>query len=188
MNKDLTDFISLKELDPDIIIDLVYATENNFTKQVVYDFTTAIARKGSALKLAHASEILKKQGYRLKVWDAYRPVKSQIKLFEVYPDPTFVAKPDPNFSHQKGVTFDVTLTDMAGNELKMPTTFDDFSTKAKRTSKELWTDEELQNYTILNDAMTQAGFVGYINEWWDFRDSQMDEYQPLSANPNDYQL
>ena len=186
MQTQLSDFVNLQTLTEDLIIELAYATPNNFTGQVVYDFTTAIARRGSAQKLVQASKILKKQGYRIKVWDAYRPVSAQLKLFEVYPDPTFVAKPNPNFSHQKGVTFDVTLTDLAGKELVMPTDFDDFSEKAKRSSKHLWSPEALANYNLLNDAMTQAGFIGYPNEWWDFRDSQMDEYGPLSANPNDY--
>lgn len=186
MQTQLSDFVNLQTLTEDLIIELTYATPNNFTGQVVYDFTTAIARRGSAQKLAEASKILKKQGYRIKVWDAYRPVSAQLKLFEVYPDPTFVAKPNPNFSHQKGVTFDVTLTDLAGKELVMPTAFDDFSEKAKRSSKHLWSPEALANYNLLNDAMTQAGFIGYPNEWWDFRDSQMDEYGPSSANPNDY--
>lgn len=186
MQTQLSDFVNLQTLTEDLIIELAYATPNNFTGQVVYDFTTAIARRGSAQKLVEASKILKKQGYRIKVWDAYRPVSAQLKLFEVYPDPTFVAKPNPNFSHQKGVTFDVTLTDLEGKELVMPTAFDDFSEKAKRSSKHLWSPEVLANYNLLNDAMTQAGFIGYPNEWWDFRDSQMDEYGPLSANPNDY--
>lgn len=77
MDKKLTGFTNIQKLDPDIIVDLKYATEDNFTGKVIYDFTTAIARTGTAYKLAEASAIVKKQGYRLKVWDAYRPVKSQ---------------------------------------------------------------------------------------------------------------
>ena len=180
----LTGFTNIQKLDPDILVDLRYATTNNFTKHVIYDFTTAIARTGTALKLAQASAIVKKQGYRLKVWDAYRPVKAQEKLFEVYPDPTFVAKPNPNFSHQKGVTFDVTLTFSDGRECEMSTAFDDFTDKAFRNAKKTPTQEK--HYQILDQAMTQAGFIGYENEWWDYRDSQMDLYQPLAADPNDF--
>lgn len=186
MDSNLTGFTNIQHLDPDIIVDLRYATLDNFTHQVVYDFKTAIARTGTANKLANASAIVKKQGFRLKVWDAYRPVASQKKLYEIYPDPTFVAEPDPNFSHQKGVTFDLTLTDSSGAEKPLPTKFDDFTEKAMRTSKNMWDDNEIYYYNILNDAMLESGFTGYINEWWDFRDSQMDEYKPLSANPNDY--
>ena len=172
MDKKLTGFTNIQKLDPDIIVDLKYATEDNFTEKVIYDFTTAIARTGTAYKLAKASEIVKKQGYRLKVWDAYRP--------------KFVAEPNPNFSHQKGVTFDLTLTDKLGNEVEMQTGFDDFSEMAARKAPR--TPEQEKNYKILNDAMLEAGFVGYENEWWDYRDSQMDEYEPLDADPNEYKL
>lgn len=180
------EFMNVQAADPDIIVDLRYATTNNFTNQVIYDFTTAIARTGTVKKLAKASALLKEQGYRLKIWDAYRPVAAQERLFEVYPDPTFVAKPNPNFSHQKGVTFDLTLTDMAGNELEMPTPFDDFSEAAHRDAPH--TPEQERNYNILHHAMSVAGFNGYENEWWDYRDSDMDSYGPAAADPNEYQL
>ncbi len=129
-----TGFTNVQALDPGILVDLRYATTNNFTHQVVYDFTTAIARTGTAKKLAAASAALRQQGYRLKIWDAYRPVTAQRRLFDVYPDPSFVAEPDPNFSHQKGVTFDLTLCDLDGNELEMQTAFDDFTAAAHRCS------------------------------------------------------
>lgn len=184
MKEELRGFTNIQKLDPEILVDLKYATSDNFTHQVIYDFTTAIARTGTAHKLAKASALVKAQGYRLKVWDAYRPVTAQKRLFEVYPDPNFVAPPDPNFSHQKGVTFDLTLTDANGNELPMPTAFDDFSPAASRTYPH--TGAVKKYYTILNDAMVKAGFIGYENEWWDYRDIQMDEYEPRSADPNDY--
>ncbi|VDG24349.1 M15 family metallopeptidase [Lactiplantibacillus mudanjiangensis] len=182
--KDLTGFTNVQTLDPMILVDLRYATTNNFTHQVIYDFTTAIVRTGTAQKLAQASALVQAQGYRLKIWDAYRPVSAQKRLFDVYPDPNFVAPPDPNFSHQKGVTLDLTLTDMAGHDCLMPTAFDDFSPQAHRQAPRA--TQQDANYQILDQAMHQAGFIGYENEWWDYRDSQMDDYQPLSADPNDY--
>ena len=180
----LTGFTNLQRLDPDIIVDLRYATTNNFTHQVIYDFTTAIVRTGTAHKLAQASALVKQQGYRLKVWDAYRPVSAQRRLFDVYPDPAFVAQPDPNFSHQKGVTLDLTLAQPDGRELVMPTAFDDFTAAAHRDAPR--TPIQEAHYQLLNNAMTAAGFVGYVNEWWDYRDADMDAYQPLAADPNDY--
>ncbi|MBN7274834.1 D-alanyl-D-alanine dipeptidase [Ligilactobacillus pobuzihii] len=184
MDTESTGFTNVQKLDPDIIVDLRYATTNNFTGEVVYDFSTAIARTGTAKKLAVASSIVKEQGYRLKIWDAFRPTKAQKRLFEVYPNPEFVAPPDENYSHQKGVTFDLTMTFANGEECPMPTGFDDFTAMARRSSK--WPAEAAKYHKILDDAMKQAGFVGYESEWWDFRDSQMDEYGPLQADPNDY--
>ncbi|KRN31064.1 M15 family metallopeptidase [Liquorilactobacillus mali] len=184
MNPAKQGFTNIQKIDSDIIVDLKYATTDNFTHQIVYNFTTAIARTGTAQKLAVASGLVKKKGFFLKVWDAYRPVSAQKKLFEVYPDPHFVAEPNPNFSHQKGVTFDLTLVDADKNDIKMQSGFDDFSTRAHRNFKR--TAEEEENYQILNNAMLEAGFVGYPEEWWDYRDSEMDSYQPLTADPNDY--
>jgi len=184
MRPELTGFTNVQKLSPTIIVDLRYATTHNFTHQIIYDFTTAIVRTGTAQKLANASQALAKQGYRLKIWDAYRPVSAQKRLFDVYPDPEFVAKPNPNFSHQKGVTLDLTLTDLAGHECAMPTAFDDFSPLAHRDAPRTATQDHY--YQILNTAMCNAGFVGYENEWWDYRDADMDSYQPLAADPNDY--
>lgn len=184
MKKEKNGFSNIQNLDPSIIVELRYATTNNFTHQIIYDFTTAIARTGTAQKLANASLILRKKGYRLKIWDAYRPVSAQQKLFEVYPDPTFVSPPDPNFSHQKGVTFDLTITDLNGIELEMQTGFDDFSKLAYRDSPR--TAEQEKNYQTLDQAMNTAGFVGYPNKWWDYRDTESDFYEPAAADPNDY--
>lgn len=179
-------YVNVHDVDPDIIVDLKYATTDNFTHQVVYDFDQAISRIDTVTKLGSASNALKKQGYRLRIWDAYRPTYAQRKLFEVYPDPIWVAKPDPNFSHQKGVTFDLTLTDMGGHNLEMPTPFDDFTGLAKRSEYDSWTPAAQKNYDILNDAMTAAGFNGYENEWWDFRDTDADKFGPLEVDPKDY--
>ncbi|MBZ2200048.1 MAG: M15 family metallopeptidase [Lentilactobacillus hilgardii] len=179
-------YLNVHDVDPDIIVDLKYATTDNFTHQIVYDFDQAISRIDTVKKLGNASKILKDQGYRLRIWDAYRPIYAQKRLFEVYPDPIWVAEPNPNFSHQKGVTFDLTLTDQAGNNMEMPTPFDDFTGLAKRSEKPNWSTEAQKNYDILNHAMTQAGFVGYENEWWDYRDSNADKFGPLEVDPKDY--
>lgn len=180
------DFLNVQALDPDIFVELRYATENNFTGKKIYNFTTAIARTGTVKKLAVASKLVKEQGFRLKVWDAYRPVAAQKKLFDVYPDPNWVLPPNPNSSHQKGVTFDITLCEPDGTEIPMQSKFDEFGESAKRNYPRKPYQEH--NYRILNDAMTAAGFVGYSEEWWDYRDSDMDSYGPASADPNDYQL
>lgn len=181
------EFLNVLTIDPNIIIDLRYATTNNFTHQKIYDFTTAIARTNTVKKLGLAAKLLEQQGYRLKIWDAYRPVAAQAKLFEVYPDPNFVLPPNPNVSHQKGVTFDLTLTDLDGNELEMQSAFDEFNETASRSYKGR-TPLQQKHYDILNDAMTSAGFIGYPEEWWDYRDADMDSYGPASANPDDYAL
>ena len=180
------DFMNVLAVDPNIIVDLKYATSDNFTHQVIYDFTTAVARTGTVKKLGIASRLLYDQGYRLKIWDAFRPVTAQAKLFSVVSDPMWVAEPNPNYSHQKGVTFDLTLTDLDGHEVEMQSAFDDFTGKAKRSAPRTAIQEA--NYQRLDQAMTQAGFMGYENEWWDYRDTDMDTYGPKQTDPNLYQL
>ncbi|MBT9672201.1 D-alanyl-D-alanine dipeptidase [Secundilactobacillus kimchicus] len=177
-------FINIQQVDPSIIVDLKYATNDNFTGQAIYDFTVAIARIGTAKKLAVAAQQLRSQGYRLKVWDAYRPTTAQQRLFSTWPDPTWVAPPNPNYSHEKGVTFDLTLTDMAGQEIPMQSGFDDFSNRAKRDFPRTAAQEV--TYQALLSAMTQADFHGYENEWWDYQDNDANSYEPTQVNPNDY--
>ncbi len=74
MEQALTGFTNVQRLDPDILVDLRYATTDNFTHQVIYDFTTAIVRTGTAHKLAQASAIVKQEGYRLKIWMPTAPL------------------------------------------------------------------------------------------------------------------
>lgn len=178
------EFINIKKIDDSIIVDLKYATADNFTKQKIYDFSIAVARVGTAKKLGIAANILKKQGFRLIVWDAYRPSYAQKKMFEIYPDPIWVAPPNPNHSHEKGVTFDLTLADLDGKEVEMQSQFDDFSNAAKRNA--VRTPLQEYHYHILDSAMTKAGFKGYENEWWDYQDTDASFYGPMQVNPNDY--
>ncbi|KRM59137.1 M15 family metallopeptidase [Secundilactobacillus malefermentans] len=178
------DFINVHEVVPDIIVDLKYATAANFTGKKVYDFSQAISRAGTVKKLGIAAKILRQQGFRIKIWDAYRPTYAQKKLYEVYPDEMWVAKPNPNYSHEKGVTFDLTLTDLDGNEVDMQSDFDDFTGKAKRSYPRSVVQEK--NYQALKIAMEQAGFHGYENEWWDYMDDDADEYGPMQVDPKKY--
>ncbi|HLQ39400.1 MAG TPA: M15 family metallopeptidase [Tetragenococcus sp.] len=177
-------FLNVHDIDSSIIVDLKYATTDNFTGQVFYNFTEAVARAGTVKKLGVAAKILKKQGYRLKIWDAYRPTYAQKKMFDIYPVDMWVAQPNPNYSHEKGVTFDLTLTNLAGHEVQMQSLFDDFSDKAKRSYPR--SKEQEKNYQILNEAMEKAGFFGYENEWWDYKDDDTDLYGPMQVDPNNY--
>ena len=110
---------------------------------MIYDFTTAIVRTGTAHKLAKASALVKQQGYRLKVWDAYRPVSAQRRLFEVYPDPEFVAQPNLISATKKRRHLRFDLAHPDGSELTMPTAFDDFTAAAHRDAPRTTLQEKL---------------------------------------------
>lgn len=168
--------IRLLDLDSDFIVDLRYATPDNFTGKVVYDFTECYIDIHTANRLIAAKNLAKKDGYRMKIWDAYRPISAQQRLWDIFPDDNFVAyPPDANNmtefenSHMNGQCVDVTLTDMDGNELLMPSKFDDFTDKASLFCPET-TEEARKNGNYLKSIMEQAGFTSYANEWWHFYD------------------
>jgi len=159
---------------PEIPVELKYATTDNFTGQVIYDFTEVYLRYGTVAKLAAVQKDLGELGLSLKIWDAFRPVSAQFALWEVCPDTRFVADPRKGFSnHSRGNTVDVTLVDSEGVELVMPSEFDDFSGKADRDYSDC-PAEAANNAMILQLLMEKHGFSGYQDEWWHFVDK--DEY------------
>lgn len=169
-------FVRVRDFIPDIFVELKYATADNFTGHVIYNFTEAWLRRSTTEKLAKAQAILKEQGYSLKIWDAFRPHAAQHKLWEVYPVHGFVANPNTGCSpHTRGNTVDVTLVTPDGEELEMPCEFDDFSDRANRDYSDA-TPAAAAHASIMERAMEQAGFRPYFKEWWHFVD--LDAYDP----------
>ena len=164
------DFVRVQDYIPSVVVDLKYATNDNISGQVIYDFTDAYLRYGTVKKLIPVQATLQKQGYRLKIWDAFRPVQAQFVLWEAYPVSAYVANPNGGYSsHSKGNTLDVTLVDAKGNDVEMPTGFDSFSTKANRDYSDCTPTAE-QHALILEHAMEENGFTPYYSEWWHFTD------------------
>lgn len=166
-----TGFVPVSDYIPDIAVELRYSTEDNFTGERIYPFTDAYLRYGTVKKLLLAQDILRSKGLGLKLWDAFRPVSAQFTLWEVCPDPRYVADPRTGFSsHSRGNTVDITLVDAMGQELPMPTGFDDFSALADRNYSDC-PEEAAQNALLLQSVMEEAGFTGYYGEWWHFSDT-----------------
>ena len=176
------EYVLVKKYIPDIYVELRYATENNFTGVKIYDFTEAYLRYGTVKKLAQVQKELKQQGYSLKIWDAYRPFEAQQKLWEVYPDPNYVANPANGMKkHNLGGTVDITMVAADGSVISMPTEFDDCSLKADRNYSDIEDEEAVKNVMILQNAMENNGFTGYQGEWWDFSDTV--EYEAVDFEP-----
>lgn len=164
-------FVRVLDYIPEASQELMYATQQNFTGQVIYPFEDAYLRWGTVKKLQLVSRDLSDLGLSIKIWDGFRPVSAQFTLWEVYPDPTYVANPNQGFSsHSRGNTIDLTLVDTNGVELEMPTGFDDFSAKADRDYKDC-TETAANNAQILELLMEKHGFKGYAGEWWHFSDT-----------------
>lgn len=176
------EYVLVNKYIPDIYVELMYATDNNFTGVRIYDFTDAYLRYGTVKKLANVQKELKEQGYSLKIWDAYRSFEAQQKLWEVYPDPNYVANPANGMKkHNLGGTVDITMVAADGTVISMPTEFDDFSLKADRDYSDIEDEEAVKNVMILQNAMENNGFTGYQGEWWDYSDTV--EYEAVDFEP-----
>lgn len=180
------DFVKITDYAPTIRQELAYATKDNFTKQVVYDFEDAYIRYGTMKKLMAVQEDLAEHGVGLVIWDAFRPVSGQRALWEAYPDPNYVAKPEAGGPHCRGNTVDVTLCDLkTGELLEMPTDFDEFSTAA---STDFSDDppEVKKNAQLLFNTMVENGFQPYSAEWWHYQDTDSyeveKEFDPAKAS------
>ncbi|MDW7675217.1 MAG: M15 family metallopeptidase, partial [Bacillota bacterium] len=156
--KRLTGLALIEGLDSSIVIDLRYATSNNFTGRQQYAAAIALLRYETALKLARANSELLELGYRIKVWDAYRPLHVQEVLWELVQDHRFVAHPDNGSRHNRGAAVDVTLVDAQGVEVLMPTEFDDFTEKASRSYPQMDPEARI-NMDILTEVMVRNGFT-----------------------------
>lgn len=177
----LNGLADIQALDSDIVIDLRYADEDNFMNRQVYpDNSKAFLRRETAVKLIRANEIFKEDGYTIKLWDAYRPLSVQRIMWEHSPLPGYVAHPDTGSKHNRGSAVDITLVDKEGNELEMPTGFDDFTEKAARDYAN-HSPEAKKNMDYMTRVMVNCGFKGIRTEWWHFDDVDANNYPLLDV-------
>jgi D-alanyl-D-alanine dipeptidase len=154
-----------------IPLDVRYATENNFMKKVLYPVARSYLRAPAARALAEVQRELAPHGIGIKVFDAYRPYRVTEAMWEPIQNPDFVADPAKGSRHNRGAAVDLTLIDLAtGAELPMPTSYDDFTSRARNDFMDLPADA-LANRALLRDVMTRHGFEPLPSEWWhyDFR-------------------
>jgi D-alanyl-D-alanine dipeptidase len=166
LRTDDVDIVDVSKIVPDAVLDLRYATEDNFTGEAVYPKGVCKLHRAVATRLARAAKILRAQKRRLVLWDCYRPSSIQEKFWKLVPDERYVANPKKGSRHSRGAAVDVALADKDGLLLAMPTAFDDFTEKAHR--KNALAGAKGREAKRLEDAMTKAGFVGMPTEWWHF--------------------
>lgn len=166
-NPDLK-LVDLEKEIPSLVLDVRYATSNNFVGVPIYNESKAFVRKPVAEALHNVQTELAKEGLGLVIYDAYRPYSATIQFFDTYADSTFVAHPSKGSRHNRGCAVDVTLIDLeTRNYLEMPTPFDDFSERAHPDFPNL-TTEVLVNRNLLRQVMEKNGFTVYPAEWWHF--------------------
>lgn len=170
-------FVNIKSLSNDFILDIKYATADNFLKQAVYDCGECYLREATAKALLAAQKEFVKRGYSLKLFDCYRPLSVQKKMWKILPGTHYVANPAKGSKHNRGAAVDLTLVDLAtGKELDMGTPFDTFSPRAHHTYTQL-PKEVLDNRKLLKEVMDKYNFKSIYSEWWHY------EYRPEMAAP-----
>lgn len=170
--------LDVRSVVPDAIVDLRYATTNNFTGVQLYPADArCLVHESMADGLATAAQQLRAGGERLVFWDCYRPHAVQVRMFQVVPDPAWVARPgDYARSHEAGRSVDVTLAGPqhcpAGRTgiclADMGTGFDDFTPRAHADATDGVSPAAQRNRARMRTAMNAGGLSVYSGEWWHF--------------------
>jgi zinc D-Ala-D-Ala dipeptidase len=178
--------IDMKLYIPTIVLDLRYATNNNFMKTKLYPKTaTTFLRKPAANALKNVQIELYKQGLGVKIFDAYRPYSVTEKMWEPVQDNRYAADPKKGSGHNRGVAVDLTIINLkTKKELDMGTGFDNFSDTAHTDFKNL-PDAILQNRLLLKTTMENFGFKVLDTEWWHFYLPNAKEYELLDVSFDD---
>lgn len=172
--------VELKSISPNIRLDVRYATPHNFTRKAVYISPRVFLVEATAKRLHRVQVALEKQGLGLKIYDGYRPLSVQKIFWSLVPNTSYVADPAKGSMHNRGTAVDVTLVDAYGQELAMPTPFDEFTEKAHRCYCGCSSEERL-NRDLLEGVMQAEGFIPYPEEWWHFDDPDWENYPLLDV-------
>jgi D-alanyl-D-alanine dipeptidase len=191
-------FVDVRSVVPDAVIDLRYATTNNFTGTQLYPSDArCLVHQSMAPGLGAAAAALRPQGHVLVFWDCYRPHDVQVTMFNAVPNPAWVARPGPYaYSHESGRSVDVTFTS-AGQPCApdrhaggvcladMGTDFDDFTARATAFATQGVSPEAQANRAQLRNAMTYGGLSVYSGEWWHFNGPGAAADRPILDVPVD---
>jgi D-alanyl-D-alanine dipeptidase len=159
--------VNIHRINERIRLDIRYATKDNFIKEVIYTHACCFVHRDIADRLDRIQKELEAEGLGLKIFDGYRPMAAAQKMWDLVKDPRFVSPPDKGPRHSRGTAVDVTLVDEKGEELAMPTLFDEFSERAYADYDEL-PREIIENRDLLQEVMVKHGFKIYPYEWWHF--------------------
>lgn len=162
-----TTFVNLKDYSKDFVYDMKYATEDNFLKAKVYDCAECMLRLKTVKALIDANSKFIKKGYKIKIFDCYRPLDIQKKMWLIVPNPEYVANPSKGSIHNRGGAVDITLVDKNGIELDMGTPFDFFGVEASHNYLNL-SREIINNRKLLKKIMTNNNFNSFDSEWWHY--------------------
>ena len=186
LSSDKSDFAEISTVIDDAVYDIRYYSSYNFTGHRIagYKAPKAYMTKKALSALAKAAEDLRRQGYRLLIWDTYRPQKAVDDFVAWINNPndpgdkTFYPTLEKSnllagnyimakSGHTRGSTVDLTLIKKDGSFVDMGGTFDLFSEISHPNYKKI-SKKQKKNREILRNAMERAGFQGIDSEWWHF--------------------
>ncbi len=179
------DLVEIVTLDPAIHLDVRYATSNNFTGRSVYREARAFLQRPAAEALVRVNRVLGEKGYRLLVFDGYRPWSVTKLFWEITPqdkrDRGFVANPAKGSKHNRGAAVDLSMYALAtGLEVVMPSPYDEFSDRADPDYAG-GTAEERERRDLLRAEMEKEGFTVDPGEWWHFNYQGWESYPILDV-------
>ncbi len=175
------ELVDLATLDAGLHFDLRYATPDNFVHATLYPVAKAYLHRDAAKALVEVQRELAAQRLGLKIFDAYRPLAVQQRMWDLIHDERYVSNPALNAGrHTRGTAVDLTLVDRDGQELPMPTPFDDFTESAHRDAAGISADAA-HNSKLLETTMLKHGFLPYPFEWWHFDFHDWKTHPPLDV-------
>jgi D-alanyl-D-alanine dipeptidase len=162
-------FVDIKNYSSKFLFDFKYATTDNFLKQKVYDCEKCLLRYGTLKKMLAAQKDFEELGYRVILFDCYRPHDVQKKMWAIFPNASYVADPAKGSIHNRGGAIDLTLADQNGKELDMGSAFDHFGKESHHDYDQL-TFEVKERRKVLKTIMEKNGLKGIASEWWHYQD------------------
>ena len=153
---------------PDAVLDVRYATADNFTGRPLYPVARCLLLPAVAARLERAAARLRADGLRLVLHDCYRPLSVQRELWKVLPKPGLVADPAKGSNHNRAAAVDVALADATGRPVALPTGYDQFGPRARAGATEGIEPAALRNRRTLRAALEAEGFRVNPSEWWHY--------------------
>lgn len=172
--------VNLKDLSTEFVYEIRYATPNNFIGETLYDCAECLLRPEVAQALLEANQYFCEKGYRIKIYDCYRPLDVQKKMWARVPRPTYVGNPYGNGSvHNKGAAVDLTLETLEGCYVEMGSDYDYFGKEAHIDNYN-FSEEILAHRKLLFEGMRKFGFNTIRTEWWHFSYKRNSSYKTLN--------
>lgn len=176
--------VNVCNMGANFVYDQRYGTTNNFTGKKIYNSKRIYLRSETAQKLVDANKEFNSMGYRIKIWDAYRPLSVQVILYNTVAADRkyFIANPysQNSCTHNRGTAVDITLVHLDGSSVGMPTDFDTFDYSADFNDTGC-SKQAADNRAMIRTVMQKHGFTGIECEWWHFNDTDTYKYSIIDV-------